>query len=272
MQTLRLVSFNILQGLRPLGAGDEERRGLDRSRAEAAETVVRELAPDILVLNEALFCRQYRGRSVDYARLFAFPHEAAALYDGAWGNAILSRYPITRSRQVHVPERGGLIAVIESPLGQFAVASYHPHPNREPLEKAADFVRLVSGLSGPIIVCGDLNCISPEDPIDRPALVEAFRAFAKEPDAVLDQFIESGRQVFGALGRLGFRDAVPPAGRRYSIPSDLISQDKSSGIRIDHILVNDALEVVAGEVVHSRASNRASDHHPVTVEFRIKHG
>jgi exonuclease III len=85
-------------------------------------------------------------------------------------------------------------------------------------------------------------------------------------------FIESGRQVFARLAEFGLRDAIPPCGRRYSIPTDLINHDKSSGIRIDHILANGAIEVVAGEVVHSPASNHASDHHPVMLEFRIKAG
>ena len=86
----------------------------------------------------------------------------------------------------------------------------------------------------------------------------------------MDQFIDSGKLVFAGLRKLGLKDAIPLAGRRYSIPTDLINADNSSGIRIDHILANEAIEVVAGEVVHSPASNRASDHHPVMVEFRIR--
>jgi hypothetical protein len=82
----RIVSYNILEGLRPIAPGANERRHIDRDRAEAALTVVEDLSPDILVLNEALFCRQYSGKVVDYARLFKFPYEAAALYDEAWGN------------------------------------------------------------------------------------------------------------------------------------------------------------------------------------------
>jgi len=51
---------------------------MDRDRAEATRTVVAELSPDILVLNEALFCRQHAGKEVDYAALFGFrdPHGA----------------------------------------------------------------------------------------------------------------------------------------------------------------------------------------------------
>ncbi len=41
-------------------------------------------------------------------------------------------------------------------------------------------------------------------------------------------------------------------------------------MRIDHILADNAIEVVRGEVVHSPTTNRASDHHPVMVEFRIR--
>lgn len=266
---LRLVSFNVLEGFRPLAKLGTERRLLDRQRVAAARAVVGELAPDILVLNEALFCRIHGGKKVDYQRLFGFPHEAAALYDGAWGNAILSRFPITRSREQRIYNRGGLIAVIATPGGALTVASYHPHPRRIPRNKALDFARLVEGLEGPLVVCGDLNCISPEDGVDREQLIRAFGEFSTTPAADVDRFLESGRLVFGALGNLGVRDAIPAAARRYSIPTDLISLDKSSGIRIDHILCNDKIAVLDGGVLHSRESNRASDHYPVFLDFRI---
>ena len=267
--TLRLVSYNILEGLRPLGSDEAERRLVDRKRVEAALIVVSALDPDILVLNEALFCRTYSDRRVDYAGLFGFPYEAAALYDGAWGNAILSSHPIVRSQEMRIYNRGGLTAVIETPAGGLTVASYHPHPHRYPENKALDFTQLVDGLIGPLIVCGDLNCLSPEDDIDRDRLIAAFRSFSTDAERAVDRFIGSGKLVFASLAKLGLKDAIPLAGRRYSIPTDLINTDKSSGMRIDHILANDAIEVVGGEVVHNAGSNQASDHHPVMVDFRI---
>ena len=269
-KSFRLVSFNILEGFRPISASSSERRLIDRDRADAARTVVADLAPDILVLNEALFCRQYAGRSVDYAGVFGFPFQAVALYDDEWGNAILSRFPIVGSQEMRIYNRGGMVATIKTSEGKLSVASYHPHPGRFPENKAVDFVRLVEGLTGPVIICGDLNCISPEDRIDRDELIEAFRSFSPNPQAAVEQFVESGVQVFTALAALGFKDAIPPLGRRYTIPTDLINRDKSSAMRIDHVLANDAIEVLAGEVVQNAASNRASDHHPVAVEFRIR--
>jgi len=269
---LALVSFNLLEGLRPLGQGAAERRLLDRQRRQAAIALVRELNPDILVLNEALFCRAHAGRTVDYGALFAFPHQAAALYDGAWGNAILSQHPIARSGEMRIYNRGGLTALISTPLGPLTVASYHPHPLRSPENRARDFASMVARLEGPLIVCGDFNAINPQDAIDRAQLIAAFGGFSSEPEETVDRFLESGEQVFAELAKFGLRDAIPAPGRRYSIPTDLINLDKRSAMRIDHILANAAIEVVAGEVVHSPESNRASDHHPVILKFRLVAG
>lgn len=269
-ESLRIVSFNILEGFRPVDADTTERRRIDRARADAALALIRELTPDLLVLNEALFCRQHEGRMVDYAELFGYEFQAAALYDGAWGNAILSRHPIAKSEEMHIYNRSGLSALIASPYGRFTVASYHPHPGRYPENKALDFARMLGGVTGPVILCGDLNCINPADPVDRAQLITGFRRFSDNPETAVDQMIESGRQVFAALAEFGLTDAVPPAGRRYSIPTDLLNLDKSSAMRIDHILANAGIEVLAGEVMHSPASNQASDHHPVMIEFRLR--
>ena len=267
---LRIVSFNILEGFRPVAADTNERRRIDRDRADAALALIGALAPDFLVLNEALFCRQHEGHMVDYAELFGYPFQAAALYDGAWGNAILSRHPIAKSEEMHIYNRSGLSALIAAPQGRFTIASYHPHPGRYPENKALDFARMLGGVTGPVILCGDLNCVNPADAIDRTALVAGFRRFSDDAETAVDHLIESGRQVFAALAELGLEDAVPPPGRRYSIPTDLLSADKSAAVRIDHILANAGIQVIAGQVVHSDASNQASDHHPVMIEFRLR--
>ncbi|MBI3515089.1 MAG: endonuclease/exonuclease/phosphatase family protein [Proteobacteria bacterium] len=267
---LRIVSFNILEGLRPVKPRARERRNIDRTRSEAALSLIGELAPDILVLNEALFCRQHAGHMIDYGELFGFPYQAAALYDGAWGNAILSRHPIAKSEEMRIYNRSGLAALINGPGGRFTVASYHPHPHRYPENKALDFARMIGGITGPLILCGDLNCISPEDAIDRAQVVAAFERITPTAADTVDRMIESGKLVFGALAERGLADAIPPAGRRYSIPTDLLNADKASAVRIDHILVNPAIEVLSGEVVHSPHSNQASDHHPVMIEFRVR--
>jgi endonuclease/exonuclease/phosphatase family metal-dependent hydrolase len=268
--TIRLVSYNLLEGLRPVPASAAELRQLDRDRLSAARAVVDDLSPDILVLNEALFCRQFAGQRIDYGVVFDYAHQACALYEGAWGNAILSRFPITGEDEMRIYNRGGLITHVGTPDGPLTVASYHPHPRRYPENKAADFVRLVAGRSGPRIVAGDVNCISPEDRPDRDALVEAFRRFSDDPEAAVDRFIDSGRAVFGALEALGLRDAVPVHRRGYTIPTDLLDPDKRSAMRIDHVLASAEIETVDGGVAHNPDADRASDHYPVWLDFRIR--
>ena len=269
-ECLRLVSFNILEGLRPIARSVGEQRDIDRERAEAAKAVVADLRPDILVLNEALFCRQFLGRTVDYAGLFAFPYQAAALYDDAWGNAILSRFPITRSHEMQIYNRGGLASVDRRADRGADGCLLSPASEPLPGKQGVRFRAPGLGCHRSPIVCGDLNCISPEDAIDRSAMIEAFRSYLTRCRGRGGPIHRERAACVPRLGELGLKDAIPPTGRRYSIPTDLINPDKSSAMRIDHILANDAIEVVVGEVVHSAASNRASDHHPVLVEFRLR--
>jgi len=271
---LRLVSYNLLEGLRPVDTRtrprrEPERRALDRDRARAALEVVRRLDPDVLVLNEALFCRAHDGREVDYGGLFGFPHQACALYDGAWGNAILSRRPIVDQREMRIHNRGGLAAELDVGDGRLTVASYHPHPGRWPGNRTLDFVRLLADLEGPRILAGDLNCINPADQPDRASLVAAFERFSDEPAEAVDRFIDAGAMVFAALERQGLRDAMPARSRRYTIPTDLLDVDKRSGMRIDHVLVSEEIEIVDAEVVHGEPADRASDHYPVRIDFTL---
>jgi endonuclease/exonuclease/phosphatase family metal-dependent hydrolase len=268
-QPFRLLSYNILEGFRPVGAPASEQRALDRKRLDAASRLLVELTPDIVVLNEALFCREFEGRITDYAGLLGYPHHASALYDREWGNVILSRFPILDAGEMRIHNRGGLSARIATPEGPLTVASYHPHPGRLPKNKAADFTELIARLSGPLAVCGDFNCVSPEDTVDESRLLVGFRRFSPEPEAALARFLASGRAVFAVLARHGLRDAIPAEGRRYTIPTDLLSPKKEAAMRLDHIFVNSAVDVLHGEVLHSPLTHAISDHHPVLADLRL---
>jgi len=170
-QTLRLVSYNLLEGLRPIASPVGERRHFDRARVEAARAVVDGLRQDVLVLSSFLpGAQRARRRLLAPVRV---PLSVFGAHDNAWDNAISSRSPILRSHQMRTEDRGGLVAVISVMMSELTVAAYHPNPNRDPADKAADFVRLVADLSGPMIVCGDFNCVSPEDVIDQASMVAA---------------------------------------------------------------------------------------------------
>jgi len=268
--SFRLLAYNVLEGFRPFRTADAERRALDRARLEAVQQLCTELMPDILVLNEALYAQPYDGHVIDYPALLGFAHGAAALYDREWGNAILSRFPIRNSAQTRVESRGGLRAEIVLPDGIVTVATYHPHPLRGAQDKAADFAALIDGIAGALVVAGDFNAVSPEDAVDEARLLRGFRRFSPEPEAAMERVLASGRAIFPLLAARGLRDAIPPEGRRFSMPSDLRSADKDAAMRLDHILVSPEIAVLRGEVVHHVLSEVASDHHPVLADLALR--
>ena len=182
-RALRLVSFNILEGLQPVPRSEAERRLLIRGRVEAAKAIVADLKPEILVLNEALFCQEQSARrsTTPYCSAFLIASRLYTTVPGemqfevaphcvfardahlqSWWNYRGHRYPVRSPHRCVVPS----------------------HPHRHPATRLSTLPS-GKGVDGPLIVCGDLNSISPEDEIDRDQLVEAFRAFSQDPETML---------------------------------------------------------------------------------------
>ena len=281
MTTRRLMSWNILEGFFVPHARENEPRVTDETRLTAGTILIQRTNPDILVLNEALHCEPAFGQHRDYGALFGFPHLGAKLYDGSWGNVILSRFPIRDIRNLTIHRSGsrqnrGMLAVLVAlPEGDLWVATYHPHPHRRPWKRAEDFEEFLISLSGPLLLCGDLNAISPEDGIDGENLTRAFEAFQKPDDArrSVERFLEAGRLAFTeTFPKLGLRDAVPETSRGYTIPTPMLNSSLDSAMRIDHILASSGINIVAAGPVRSGEADVASDHYPVFADFSLVSG
>jgi len=65
--------------------------------------------------------------------------------------AILSQHPITRSQELNIYNRGGLIAVLATPLAALTVASYHPHPPAPSGKQALAGPLLCAAISTPAV-------------------------------------------------------------------------------------------------------------------------
>ena len=262
MADTRIMVWNILEGLhRP---AREALFTVDADRLARAQRVVSRWKPDILVLNEALWCQPHGGYHMDFAVLFGFGHSACALYDKHWGNAILSRTPLEPMEVFSIHNRGGLTVRTASGL---TVCTYHPHPSRRPHMRAGDYRAMLAGLSGPLVLCGDFNALDPADGDDRAALEESFRRFSSAPERDVARFFEGGEAIFGAMDEFGLRDALPASGRRHTIPTDLLSLDKASAMRLDHIRINRDVCAAGGEVIEDADAELASDHRPVVADL-----
>ena len=266
---MRLMSWNLLEGacrVSPLGQPEDHPQ-----RLSAAQDLVALYAPDVLVLNEALWCQPWEGHAVDYAARFGFPESCEKLYDHHWGNVILSRFPVAGRQYFDIYNRGGLACEIITPEGPLSVATYHPHPSRWPVNKSQDFIDVTSLAHPhhPLLLCGDFNAISPDDAPDRMALAKAFSKFAQDPHASSARFIDAGEAIFPRLIAAGLRDAFLPGQRSHTMPTRLVSEDSDSQMRIDHAWVNDKILIQSAQVIQDQLADRASDHYPLLIEFSL---
>lgn len=266
-QALRVVAWNLLEG-ECRRDGPTPLPDCDPERMEAARRLLRELAPDVVILNEALWGDDTGPYRRDYAALLGFPHGAAHAYDGPWGNAIVSQWPIVATRTFGIYNRGGLVATVDTPRGRLQVGTYHPHPSRYPQHKADDFQRLVDlfDLAIPGIIAGDFNAISPEDRIDVARLANGFSRFSARPLEDCLRFVEGGQSVFPLLATAGWTDTVREADRGATMPTRMLGEGGDSCMRIDHAWANPRLSSAVGQVIRHPLADVASDHYPVLVE------
>jgi endonuclease/exonuclease/phosphatase family metal-dependent hydrolase len=225
MTGLRVVSYNVHSLKDDLGA---------------LAAVVRELSPDVLVVQEAPRRFRWRTKCADLAR--SFDLVVAAGGQPALGNLLLTtlrvrvhqtwclRYPLTPGRHL----RGAAFARCSVEGAPFVVAGSH--------------------LS--------------TDPVERPAQATVLKKALADLDAPLVLGADVNENAGGAAWRTlaeGLVDAAENAGagERFTFscanPYD----------RIDALLVDPRIEVRDYRVVDTPPAHRASDHFPIVAELTL---
>ncbi|MEU4691132.1 endonuclease/exonuclease/phosphatase family protein [Actinoplanes sp. NPDC023714] len=218
---LRVVSYNI-HGLR------DDRRALTG--------LIRELAPDVLVVQEAP--RRFRWREKCAALAGQCGMVVAEGGLPSLGNLVLVslrvnvhrtwclRYPLTPGRHMR-----GAVFVEGSILGSGRFTVTGSHLATDPAERPAQAERWkseISEISGQVIVAADFN----EGPGGG-----AWRTVA-------DGFVGNDRDIL-------------------TYPSALPSR------RLDGIFVSPDVEIESYEIIDSEKARRASDHLPVVTDLRL---
>ena len=220
MPRVRVVGYNV-HGLR-----DDQR---------ALTEVVRDLEPDVLVVQEAPRRLRWRSRCAELARRFGLVYASGG--GTALGNLILVslrvavpeawalRYPLVPGRHL----RGAAFARCVVDRVPVVVAGTHLglHAD-ERLDQARLLDRALAGLDAPLILAGDFN----------------------EPPQAPARTLLAGRLADAAGG--DGAPTFPAAGAR---------------TRIDAILVGPGVEVVGYRVPSSPATALASDHLPVVADL-----
>ena len=161
--TLRILTYNILHGATTTGAYD----------LNQVAQVIRKIDPDITAIQEVDF-RTRRSKNLDVATELAIKTQMVPVfakatdYDGgAYGQAILSRWPLVKASTISLPghpekePRIAVEAVIALPSGdtiQF-IGTHLDHVKRDTDRKvqAEAINKLLAKTDHPVILAGDLN-------------------------------------------------------------------------------------------------------------------
>ena len=261
---ITVVSYNVRGGIGPGPFPPAWWTRIDEARLEGMASFVRDVAADVVCLQEVVLA-SVDGRAVDqpalFGRLTGFDYRfgsvlAQPLVEPApsgrvvgaylWGNAILSRYPITATSihalpvtndddpadPVDTESRCALACELATPAGRLTVVTTHlaylGRRARQP--QAGRLAQVVRAATGPLVLAGDLNA-----PIESPELSD------------LRGLLVDG---FAAMG-------VPAAdARRESCGMD----------RIDDVLVR-GMDVLECRV--AREAGDLSDHWPVVAQLGL---
>ncbi|MEU8425320.1 endonuclease/exonuclease/phosphatase family protein [Micromonospora sp. NPDC048835] len=231
-ERLTVVAYNIRMGF-----------GLDGrfDLAGLAEVVVRQ-RPDVVLLSEVDRAWLLNGGhdTLDLlADRLAMPYVFGPAADSVWGDAVLSRWPVSDPRTLPLPAVGAptgaqaLAVTLDLSDGvRTAVVSTHlqPPPGAGPVVQARAVADFATGYAagGPLVVAGDLNT-------------------------------EPGDEAFAAFANAGLVDALAAARPLATSPADDPRQ------QIDHIFVSPGL--TPSNPVAPRST--ASDHLPVAVTVTL---
>lgn len=222
---LRVVSYNIHS---------------QRDDRAALAVVVRELAPDVLVVQEAPRRLRWRARCARLARDFGMVYAAGGL--PSLGNLILTtmrvrvhdtwclRFPLTPGRHM----RGAVFARCSVDRVPFAVVG--SHLSTDPAERPAQAALLKTALAEvdvPLIVAADLNENS------------GGAAWRTLGDGLVDVAAKTG-----CADRLTYSCAAPVD-------------------RIDAIFVDPLITVRGFDVADTAQVRRASDHFPLMADLTL---
>lgn len=294
---LTLLSWNIAYGRGPDDdLGDRRARETVVANLEGIAAAIRASGADIAALQEVDFDAR-RTHGIDQARFLAerlgwpylarattwrnryvpYPYWPPSQHIGAIhsGQAVLSRFPITRSARLRYPQPENFAfwynlfylnratQVVDVQVGERTVRVLNTHleaydrENRE--EQARRLVALVQREGRPeLLVPGDFNAPPPEAP--------QRHGFVDEPEMDFreDRTIAILREGFAAAGGL---DEVVLAAARAGAPAAATFPWRAPTRQLDHVFFGRGLGLVEGGVW--RPGGGLSDHLPIRAVFRL---
>ena len=227
-----------------MGLGQENPQGeLDDMSSEwgrnldAVIDAIRSVDPDIVGLQEVAGSSQLREIATALNMNFAYVgHDTGSALDPWWGVGVLSKHPITASKDVVMSEeRNFIITTVDTGGRKIAVVNVH-RPFLEIEETSLrKLMRELVDVRLPVVLMGDFNLKPEEITLDDPG--------KKRLQPVLDQFLDTAVEA-----------------ETKSAESVCLTGTFRNGARIDYVFAeNDRFEVLDAGVAPDKHRD-ASDH------------
>lgn len=288
MPLMRMTTFNI-HGWRTAGSNPSH----TQPNLDLITNVLSEIDADIVGLNEVFYPRVVEGDARPALEALAdrlgmhhvfgpclrWPAQDNMPAD-AYGNAILSRWPIIASAAHHLVARNEKEEEILAPKEQRGLLEARVLlPNEQPftvysthLDHTDEEVRTVQlralrswtarDRHRPHLVMGDFNAISPWDYVDRS---DAYAEITAHPKGNHLTNGERGPQVIPQMEKAGYVDCCARCGQ----PGQSSFIQAEYPLRIDYIFVSQPLagSIQSCQIWLEPTGQEASDHRPVVAEI-----
>ena len=259
------MQYNIAVGFHSIGLVFE------RERMIHAKKLVKKEDPDILIINEASFGeKDSSGRYVDYRKLFKFPYFAyIPNKHSRIGNAIaiFSKFSIESSR--NFSKRKVTFGRLKIKKGEKIInlETFHPHPSQTEQQKVSFLKKNLKKIKKNYLLIGDFNSLSSEDRYNKPRLINAFSRISGEK--LIKHYLTNKTVSFVLKQKL--IDTFKAKNKKfdYTVPTDYLTKDKRSGIRIDYIFCSGDFEIIDSGIIKNKLTEKASDHYPIYAILEI---
>ncbi len=271
---IKVITYNTLTGF-----VDKNKKGIqviNKKRQKAAQKLIKEENPDILILTEANFVKSNSRIKRDYKKIFGYKYEifGSDIYkDMDWGVSILSKYPIIESYDYTTKHSRWVRAMIKIKNKTMMVDGVHPDPYHNEYQRMQWFKTVIRDRKNPYILAGDFNAFSPEDKYDKKKLIKGFTEslgdkWKYQAKEIVNSILKGDTIRF--LLKEGLIDTFKKKHKRwdYSYHTKL-SGNKYDYSRIEYIFCSKDLKLIDSGMIKNNLSEMASDHYPIFAILNI---
>lgn len=267
MKSVRVMTYNVYQG-----GGD---------RFSYIKELISKVKPDVLAIQEACDWDQ-SGRFLEVLDLLGFDRDncwylksnARSTSGRIYDMAFFSKYPIETKEYFNNQDKvwhslGFAVLNIENARIGLVMAHLSPKSEDWRLVEVNQINQILKeNINLPLLLLGDLNSLSDQDPYD--SLQEKL-----QKEEIIKFGVPPRFEVVNKFINAGWIDKLPdlyyPQNPLQITVSEQADDKDHLDLRLDYIMINKVLvkSILKYQIIRDKIALKASDHYPVAVDLNI---